>query len=88
MLGFKGGYKKKQVSICMEKKADYIKIVNVNEGNNTSCRHYVIDNPSAFLNHLKMVDCKLYVEEALDFCKLDENYMPNEYLEWLGDELD
>ncbi len=75
VLGFFGGYKKKQVSLCIEKKMDYIKIKNVNEGTN-SCRHYIIDNPKAFLNHLKLVDCKIYKEEALDFSKLNENYQP------------
>lgn len=86
VLGFSGGYKKKQVSICMEKKADYIQIKNKNEGV-SSCRHYVIDNPKLFLNHLKLVDCKIYKEEALDFCKLNNEYFVSEG--WLGqDDLD
>tara|TARA_R100001163_G_scaffold11166_1_gene10199 strand:- start:2 stop:2209 length:2208 start_codon:yes stop_codon:yes gene_type:complete len=81
VLGFTGGYKKKQVSICMEKKMDYIQIKNKNEGH-SSCRHYVIDNPKLFLNHLKLVDCKIYKEEALDFCKLNSEYFVNN--EWIG----
>ena len=86
VLGFTGGYKKKQVSICMEKKMDYIQIKNINEGV-SSCRHYVIDNPKLFLNHLKLVDCKIYKEDALDFCKLNSEYFVSDG--WVGyDDLD
>ena len=73
VLGYSGGYKKKQVSICLEKKMDYIQVKNVNEGS-SSCRSIVIDNPKLFLSHLKLVDCKIYKEEALDFSKLNNSY--------------
>ena len=73
VLGFFGGYKKKQITMCMEKKMDYISIKNTNEGV-SSCRHYVIENPEAFLKHLKLVDCKIYKEDALDFSKLNSDY--------------
>ena len=59
--------------MCMEKKMDYISIKNTNEGV-SSCRHYVIENPEAFLKHLKLVDCKIYKEDALDFSKLNSDY--------------
>ena len=76
VLGF-NDYKKKQIALCIEKKMDYIQIKNVNETTNkSSCRHYYIENPDAFLKHLKLVDCKIYKDNALDFSKLDNDYLP------------
>lgn len=86
VLGFTSGYKKKQVSICMEKKKHYVEIKNVNEENGSNCRHYVVNNPAVFLNHLRLIDCKIYKEDALDFSKLDDEYLVSgESLGWVDD---